>query len=241
MEDTERQQQIVEIFEEQDSLAPIPEDYLEREFIVLLNDWAQGSRLLDVACGNGFISLEVARRAPGVHVVGFDLTPRLIQEATEEATQEGLTNAHFFVGDAENLTIAGSFDIVLCRFAAHFFKDVPSFLRECVRLLSPGGRLTLSVAAAPSAPMLYDLVNALFEQIIPAFVHFHSEAQFLDMIQQAGLSLEWVLRRRVWEFDQEDMRQAWKKILSKRGHCANDYLFDDALPFVLIITARKAS
>jgi len=234
--------EIIELYEELGFPDQIPADYLERDFILLLSDLERGDRVLDVACGNGFIALEMARRHPGSQIVGVDLTPRLVQEAAARAASQGLTNAHFFVGEGEDLATSGPFNVILCRFVAHFFQDLEAFVKKCAGLLAPGGRFILSVAAAPQEPLAYELVNVLFEGFIPSFVHFHSESEFLDMIERAGLHFEWLVRRQAWEFDKEqDLHDNWADILKQRGLAPQEHPFQEAIPLVLIISARQAN
>ena len=62
---------------------------------------APGSRCIDVGCGGGHVSRELARRVgPHGRVVGIDLDPDVISLASADAQREGLTNLRFEVGDA---------------------------------------------------------------------------------------------------------------------------------------------
>lgn len=234
--------EIIALYEQHGFPDQIPADYLERDFILLLSDLQRGDRVLDVACGNGFIALEMARRHPGSQVVGVDLAPRLVREAAEKAAGQGLTNAHFFVGEGEDLAVSGPFDVILCRFVAHFFQNLETFVEKCARLLAPNGRFILSVAAAPQEPLAYELVNVLYEGFIPSFIHFYSEPEFLAMIERAGLRFEWLVRRQAWEFDKEqNLHDNWANLLKQRGLAPQEHPFQEAIPWVLIISARRAN
>jgi SAM-dependent methyltransferase len=75
-------------------------------------------RVLDVACGPGFLTMAFAARAE--QVTGFDATEALLDLARAEASRRGLGNVTFASGDAEQLPYADeSFDVVACRAALH--------------------------------------------------------------------------------------------------------------------------
>ena len=75
-----------------------------------------GTRLLDVACGDGNQSIPAAKA--GAEVTGIDLAPYLVEKAREKAKQEGV-DATFDVGDAEAMPYAdGSFDMAMTMFGA---------------------------------------------------------------------------------------------------------------------------
>ena len=102
--------------------------------------------------------------------------------------------------------------------------------------------LARKAAAARQPSLAYELVNVLFEGFIPSFIHFHSESEFLAMIERAGLHLEWLVRRQAWEFDREqDLHDNWANILKQRGLAPQAHPFQEAIPLVLIISARQAN
>jgi 2-polyprenyl-3-methyl-5-hydroxy-6-metoxy-1,4-benzoquinol methylase len=77
-----------------------------------------GSRVLDVACGTGNVSLPAAHA--GAVVTGVDIATNLLEQARKRAADENL-NIRFDEGDAEDLPYAdGEFDIVVTMFGAMF-------------------------------------------------------------------------------------------------------------------------
>lgn len=76
-----------------------------------------GGSCLDVGCGGGDVSLELARRVgPSGRVTGVDLDEAKIQIAREEAAQHGLTNVAFDVRDVTAWEPDAQFDLVYARF-----------------------------------------------------------------------------------------------------------------------------
>src|SRR6266581_7620730 len=101
-----------------------------------------GMRVLDLASGVGDPALSIAAKiAPSGRVTATDLGPGMISLAEELAHKKGLTNIEFREASAEGLPFADeSYDVLTCRFGIMFFPDLPKALRECLRVLKPGGR-----------------------------------------------------------------------------------------------------
>ena len=101
-----------------------------------------GMRVLDLASGVGDPALSIAAEvAPNGRVIATDLGPGMISLAEELARKKGLTNIEFREASAESLPFPdGTYDVLTCRFGIMFFPDLPKALRECLRVLKPGGR-----------------------------------------------------------------------------------------------------
>ena len=105
-------------------------------------DLRPGHDVLDVACGRGMSTFMIHQRAGSGRVVGVDFLPENIRAA--HTLFAGYSNLSYRQGDAGNLDFAdASFDRIHCLEAAFHFPDKPQFLRECRRVLRPGGRLVL--------------------------------------------------------------------------------------------------
>lgn len=112
--------------------------------------WASfepGKRVLDIACGTGLVSLAAARAVgPDGHVLGVDLSGRMVSAAQRRAGELNLTNCSFARMDAETLDLPdASFDIVLCALGLMYMPDPRKALREMRRVLRPAGRVSLAV------------------------------------------------------------------------------------------------
>ena len=105
-------------------------------------DVRAGERVLDVAAGNGNVSLAAARRF--AEVTSTDYVPALLDKAAARAAAEGLRMT-FQVADVEDLPFAdASFDVVLSTFGAMFAPDHQRTADEMLRVLRKGGRLGMS-------------------------------------------------------------------------------------------------
>ena len=101
-----------------------------------------GTRVLDVACGTGNLSLPAARA--GAAVTGLDIAPNLLETARRRALAEGL-RISFDEGDAEQLPyVDASFDVVVTMFGAMFAPRPETAAAELLRACRPGGRVAMA-------------------------------------------------------------------------------------------------
>ncbi len=123
--------------------------------------------ILDVACGPGGWALQVAYTHSDINVVGVDISQKMIAYARMQAQVQGLNNVHFRVMDVTKpLDFPDHrFDLINLRFASTFMSPLAwqPFLRECWRLLRPGGILCIT-------DMEWGFANkAAFERYIALF------------------------------------------------------------------------
>jgi SAM-dependent methyltransferase len=105
-------------------------------------DIRAGERVLDVAAGNGNVTLAAARRF--ANVTSTDYVPALLDKGRERARAEGL-NVRFLEADVENLPFAdASFDVVVSTLGSMFAPDHVRTAREMMRVLRSGGRIGLA-------------------------------------------------------------------------------------------------
>lgn len=98
-----------------------------------------GERVLDVAAGNGNVTLAAARRF--ANVTSTDYVQALLDKGSERAKAEGL-KVRFLEADVENLPFEdGSFDVVLSTFGSMFAPDHVRTASEMLRVLRSGGRI----------------------------------------------------------------------------------------------------
>lgn len=103
-------------------------------------------RVLDVACGTGVVArVAAARLGRSGIVAGIDMNPAMIEVARSAAAAEGL-DIDWQVGLAGELPFPdASFDLVTIQQGLQFFPDKPAALRECLRVLAPGGRIAVGI------------------------------------------------------------------------------------------------
>jgi ubiquinone/menaquinone biosynthesis C-methylase UbiE len=100
-------------------------------------------RVLDVACGPGFLTRAFALRC--AEAVGVDATDALLDIARRNALEHGVANVRFDSGDATELPYAdGAFDVVICRAAFHHFPNPSRVLGEMRRVAKHGGKVMVA-------------------------------------------------------------------------------------------------
>jgi SAM-dependent methyltransferase len=113
--------------------------FLERAGVTI------AGRVLDAGCGGGGMPLSLAEHAS--YVVGIDPLDRFRDAGITLGRERQTTNLHFALADGMALPFpGGSFDLVLSHAVIEHVPNAPQYLRECRRVLKPGGRCYLSTA-----------------------------------------------------------------------------------------------
>lgn len=104
---------------------------------------APGGRIVDVGCGCGTTSLELARRAgEGGAVLGVDVSAPMLEVARRRAAEAGVANVRFANADAQTHVFSeGDAGLVFSRFGVMFFADPRAAFANLRRALAPAGRL----------------------------------------------------------------------------------------------------
>lgn len=151
-----------------------------------------GARLLDVATGPGILAAEAANR--GARPVGIDLSPQMI-----ELARRLHPDIDFREADVERLPFTDdTFDAVVCAFGLGHFPRPELAVAECVRTLSPGGRIALSWWDDPSRQRIQGIFREAIAEIgVPApldvpqghnVFRYSNSGEFLRLLDGAGLT-----------------------------------------------------
>ena len=109
----------------------------ENSAAYLLDHLVPGQRLLDLGCGPGTITLDLAGRVAPGEVVGIDRSAEVVAEAEAAARARGAANVSFAVGDGYALDHPdGSFDVVHAHQVLQHLSDPVAALREAHRVLA---------------------------------------------------------------------------------------------------------
>lgn len=117
-------------------------------------------RLLDVGCGDGKVTAELAHALPRGKAVGVDASPEMIRFARAAFPPAQTPNLEFQVMDARNIRFAPSFDLLFSNAALHWVDDHQAFLRGASACLVPGGRLVVSCGGKGNAQEVFVALRA---------------------------------------------------------------------------------
>lgn len=146
------------------------ESMLEPIGVALLQQasFLPGQRVVDVGCGGGASSIAIARQvAPQGTVVGIDISPDLVREATRRAQKVALTNVRFIAADAATVQLDGArFDGLHSRFGSMFFTGPAAAFRNLASLVRPGGQAHFAVwAPAKDSPWISGAMGILLNHM----------------------------------------------------------------------------
>ena len=189
----------------------------------LLDHLEPGQRLLDVGCGPGTITLDLAARVAPGEVVGIDVAPEVVDAARAAAEAAGVAGVRFVTGDVYALDLPdASFDVVHAHQVLQHLTDPVAALVEMRRVLRPGGVLAVrdsdygAFAWYPLDPRL-DRWLELYHQVTE---HNRAEAdagRFLrSWVRAAGFTDE-TLSSSTWTYASAAERAWWGDLWAERA------------------------
>jgi ubiquinone/menaquinone biosynthesis C-methylase UbiE len=139
-------------------------------------------RVLDAGCGDGLLSLAMAKRHPTWAMVGIDLRENLLEGARTRAVARGVSNARFLVANLEEPLPENGFDVVL---AIECLEEIPGD-RQALQMLSealaPGGLLVAHVPEQGWRAVLPGSSSTWREQVRQGY----SAEQLLVLLEEVG-------------------------------------------------------
>jgi ubiquinone/menaquinone biosynthesis C-methylase UbiE len=155
-----------------------------------------GARVLDLGCGGGHAAFAVAPHVAGV--VAYDLSPEMLEAVAAEAAARGLANVTTRQGPAETLPFdAASFDVVMTRFSAHHWADMPAGIAEARRVVKPGGKAVFIDIIAPPEPALDTFLQSVELLRDASHVRDYTPAQWTQVLETTGFHITRTVKRRL--------------------------------------------
>ncbi len=146
-----------------------------RELIAKLK-LAGSEDVLDVGCGDGKVSAEIAGYVPRGSVLGVDNSEEMIALANQKHAGDGRPNLAFRWMDAASLSFDGQFDVVFSNAALHWVRDHRPVLRGIYQSLRPGGRILLQMGGKGNAAQVVSVLNEM--QVEPEWQAYFRDFTF---------------------------------------------------------------
>jgi len=160
-------------------------------------------KILEIGFGTGHCLVALAKSVgPTGRVIGVDISDGMLAIARERLQHEGLSQrVDLHLGDAAKLDFleAGSFDAVFMSFTLELFDnpEIPRVLRECHRVLNPGGRVAVVSMTKMDPPGLAVRIYEWFHEYMPDYADCRPIfAQ--DALKQSGFAIQDVNVSSMW-------------------------------------------
>lgn len=170
-----------------------------RELIARLN-LRGDEHILDVGCGDGKVTAEIAQAVSNGRVTGADASAEMIAFAKKTFPPDKIPNLKFRVMDARTIKLPGEFDLVFSNAALHWVDDHRRFLNGAGSVLKRGGRLIVSCGGKGNA---HDVFVAMRPEIrlkrwreyfrkMPEPYFFYAPTDYKEWLPEAGFKINHV-------------------------------------------------
>ncbi|MFI6938432.1 class I SAM-dependent methyltransferase [Streptomyces sp. NPDC050418] len=190
----------------------------------LLPEIKPDQRILDVGCGPGTITADLAALVPQGHVTGVEIAAGVLDRARAAVTERGLVNAEFEVADVHRLQYADdSFDVVHAHQVLQHVGDPVQALREMRRVTRPGGIIAVrdsdyaAMTWYPQSPVL-DTWQALYQRVARANGGEPNAGRRLKSwaLQSGSAEHEITATSATWTYSTPDERAWWSGLWADR-------------------------
>ncbi len=216
----------------------------ENSAAYLLPHLRAGQRLLDVGCGPGTLSTDLARLVAPAEVVGVDISAAVIEEAAAYAAEAGVSNVQFLAGDFREAGFEpASFDVVHAHQVLQHVSDPVGALTAMAALARPGGLLAArdsdysGFTWAPATPLL----DRWREIYLAVTRRNRAEAEagrwLLRWAHAAGLE-QVTYTSSTWTFATPDDRAWWSSMWADR--CLSSSFAEQAVSYGIASEAELA-
>ena len=158
-------------------------------------DLKGNERILDIGCGDGKVTAEIARNVPNGAVLGIDKSEEMIDYAQSKFPSSNYPNLSFQYGDASQLNFENELDLVVSFSCLHWIIDHIPVLAGIKRSLKPGGRTILQFGGKGNASTLIGIANKAIAQgrwtnyfqdfSLP--YGFYGDDEYKEWLNQVGL------------------------------------------------------
>jgi trans-aconitate methyltransferase len=120
--------------------------------------------ILDIGCGDGKITAEIAGELPNGYIIGIDNSEEMIRLAFETYLNKSYPNLEFKLLDAHDLDFYEKFDVVFSNAVLHWIEDHESILTRLYQSLKPHGRVLLQMGGKGNASDILDVLSEIIQK-----------------------------------------------------------------------------
>ncbi len=147
-----------------------------------------GERILDLGCGTGRLTAEIA--TTGADVIGIDQSPEMISQARAQ-----FRALHFEVADARHMHFERQFDAVFSNAVLHWIVEPELVVRAVGTALVPGGRFVAEFGGKGNVSRLLDAINRAYAKfgirggLADNIWYYPSVAEYSSLLEKEGLEV----------------------------------------------------
>ena len=187
--------------------------HLER--ILAFINVRDGMRILDLGCGSGYLTFPIAERNPHCEVTGLDIVCEAIDVNRSRTKDMGLNNLAFVSYDGIDFHFeAGSFDLVVTRYALHHFPDIEHSIGEVSRVLKEQGVLFIS-DPCPNDCDKDRFVDDYMRLKKDGHIKFYTKSEWIDICSKCGFQLSDSFESKIRFPKKKDTAFGYEKVLQK--------------------------
>lgn len=163
--------------------------------IIELLDIKPGMKILDLGCGSGYLTFELARvtgttkSSEATTITGLDIVTETLMQNEVKAREMGTTNVDFVSYDGTTFPFEdNSFDMVVTRYALHHFPDIEASMGEIARVLKDNGVFFVS-DPRPNDCDYTRFVDDYMQLKKDGHVKFYTKDEWVQICGSKGLRL----------------------------------------------------
>ena len=157
------------------------QDTKHLEMILKCVQVESGMRILDLGTGSGYLAFPFAEKYKQVEVVGLDIVEKTLEENQRKAKLKGIDNLYFVNYEGMDFPFEdNSFDIVITRYALHYFPAIDDTFREISRVLKKNGIFFLS-DPTPNEDDTEHFVDEYMQMKKDGHIKFYTKAEWKEI------------------------------------------------------------
>jgi trans-aconitate methyltransferase len=155
-------------------------------------------RVLDIGCGDGKVTAEIAKLLPNGSVLGVDNSEEQIRFARNNFPSKKFPNIAFEIMDAKNLSFNGEFDVVFSNATLHWIIDHLPVLKGIKKSLKPSGKVLLQMGGRGNASKILEVLETMIKskkwsRYFTNFTFpygFYGTEEYKEWLEQVGLKVK---------------------------------------------------